>query len=175
MFVFACFISYKVFDTPWWKEFITALVGSAWTSPSSTTISRKLPEMRLKVEKMMLDLTVPEDVGVTLVSDAFKNVQRRTLLNFLIVSIKGAQFIKLSDSAGERKTGEYIAEQMKKMYLSLSETSKNLVQIITDAATVNRKARKIFSAEFPRVSWNYCICHRIDLFLEDVSKKNSIH
>ena len=46
----------------------------------------------------------------TIVSDGWSNVQRRPLINIMIVSPCGETFLRAVDSSGKIKSGHYIAD-----------------------------------------------------------------
>ena len=48
--------------------------------------------------------------GCTIVSDGWSNVQKRPLINIMVVSPRGEEFVRAVDSAGAIKSGAYIAE-----------------------------------------------------------------
>ena len=47
--------------------------------------------------------------GVTIVSDGWKDARNRPLVNVLVVSTRGAMFLKVVDCEGDVKNGPFIA------------------------------------------------------------------
>ncbi|KAL7207516.1 hypothetical protein ACSBR1_029462 [Camellia fascicularis] len=75
--------------------------------------------------------------GVSLLSDGWSNRQRRPLINVMASSAGGAMFVKVIDSSGIVKDGEYVASLFIKAIKEVGEA--NIVQIVTDNAS-NYKA-----------------------------------
>jgi hypothetical protein len=47
---------------------------------------------------------------------------------------------------------------------------ENVVQVVTDNASVNIAAASLLAAKRPSIFWNGCAAHRLDLMLEDIGK-----
>ena len=66
--------------------------------------------------------------GCSIVSDCWSNVQRKPLVNVMIVSLRGEMFVQAVDSHGQIKFGSYIAD----VIITIIEEvgAKNVVQIL---------------------------------------------
>ena len=66
----------------------------------------------------------------TVVSDSWSNVQRRPLINVMVVSPHGKQFLKAKDSSKQIETGAYIAHVVASAIDAMG--AMNVVQVIMD-------------------------------------------
>lgn len=79
--------------------------------------------------------------GSDITSDGWSDARSRPLLNFLLLTTKGAQFIKAVDTTGQSKTDDYIADMLSE---AIEEAGpENVVQVITDSAANCKAAGKL--------------------------------
>lgn len=79
--------------------------------------------------------------GPDITSDGWSDARSRPLLNFLLLTTKGAQFIKAVDTTGQSKTDDYIADMLSE---AIEEAGpENVVQVITDSAANCKAAGKL--------------------------------
>ena len=72
------------------------------------------------------------ETGVSIVLDGWKDARNRPLINVLVVSPKGAMFLKSVDCEGEFKDGQFIANILIEAIEQVGP--RNVVQVITDNA-----------------------------------------
>nr|KYP40472.1 hypothetical protein KK1_038197 [Cajanus cajan] len=89
--------------------------------------------------------------GVSIVSNGWKNIQRRHLINFMAISEGGPIFLKAINVSDEIKNKHYMANKMIEVIKEVGE--QNVVQIITDNAHVCKGARMIVEISFPKFFW----------------------
>ena len=70
--------------------------------------------------------------GCTIVSDGWSNVQRKPLINIMILSPRGEKFVHAIDSVGSIKSGPYIADIISSVIDEVG--AKNVVQVVMDNA-----------------------------------------
>ena len=87
--------------------------------------------------------------GVSIVSDGWSDPQRRSLINFMAITKSGPMFLKAIDCSNEIKDKYFIAKLMRKVIMEVGHS--NVVQIVTDNATVCKAAGLIIEAEFPSI------------------------
>lgn len=106
--------------------------------------------------------------GCSIISDAWTNVKKHTLMNFLAQSGGyGAMYLKAVDTEGNVKDAEYIAEEIDKCIMKVG--INNVVQIITDSASNCKKAGRIIEEKYPQLFWSPCVAHCLSLLLKDIS------
>ncbi|XP_024535906.1 uncharacterized protein LOC112348087 [Selaginella moellendorffii] len=72
------------------------------------------------------------------------------------------------DTKGEEKTGLWLWEQLRPIILDVSV--ENVVQVIIDNASNCVSMGEHMREEFPFILHNRCVCHVLDLLLEDIGK-----
>ena len=87
--------------------------------------------------------------GVSIVSDGWSDPQRRSLINFMVVTKSGHIFLKAIDCSNEIKDNDFIAKHMKEVIMEVGPS--NIVQIVTDNAVVCKAAGLIIEAQFPSI------------------------
>ncbi|XP_025625523.1 uncharacterized protein [Arachis hypogaea] len=104
--------------------------------------------------------------GVSIVSDGWSDLQRRPLLNFMAVTESGPMFLKVVDCSDEIKDKDYVAKQIRDVIREVGLS--NVVQIVTDNASICKAAGLLIETRFPFVYWTPCIVHTLNLALKDI-------
>ncbi|KAL5183949.1 hypothetical protein HKD37_17G047737 [Glycine soja] len=115
--------------------------------------------------------------GVSIVSDGWSDPQRRSLINFMVVTESGPMFLKAIDCSNEIKDKDFIAKHMREVIMEVGDS--NVVQIVTDNAAVCKAAGLIIEAEFPSIYWTPCVIHTLNLALKNIcaaknTEKNNV-
>ncbi|XP_071681249.1 uncharacterized protein [Lolium perenne] len=106
--------------------------------------------------------------GCTVMTDAWTDIRGRGVMNLVVHSAYGVCFLDSVDCSAMRKDGKYIFELVDNWIEQIGE--KNVVQVVTDGASVNNAAACLLKAKRPSIFWNGCAAHCIDLMLEDIGK-----
>ncbi|KAJ1262598.1 hypothetical protein BS78_09G120800 [Paspalum vaginatum] len=106
--------------------------------------------------------------GCTVMTDAWTDKKGRGVMNLVVHSAHGVCFLDSVECSGVRKDGKYIFELVDKCIEDIGE--ENVVQVVTDNASVNVSASCLLAAKRPSIFWNGCAAHCIDLMLEDIGK-----
>ncbi|MCO5575692.1 hypothetical protein L7F22_029496 [Adiantum nelumboides] len=85
-----------------------------------------------KTDVQRLIVATTGQSGCTIVSDGWSNVQRRPLINVMLVCPRGECFIKAVDSSRQVKSGSYIAGVIAEVIDEVG--AANVVQVILDNA-----------------------------------------
>lgn len=104
----------------------------------------------------------------TVMTDAWTDKKGRGVMNLVVHSAHGVCFIDSVDCSGDRKDGKYIFDLVDKCIEDIGE--ENVVQVVTDNASVNVAAASMLTAKRPSIFWNGCAAHCLDLMLEDLGK-----
>jgi len=126
-----------------------------------------LQQERAHVETL-LDRTksVWPEKGVTICSDGWTDVQRRPLINFIVVCETSPMFLRAINASGEEKTKDYIAEKLVGVVEEIGP--KNVVQIITDNAANCKGAGLIIQQKYDNIFWTPCVVHTLNLALKNI-------
>ncbi|XP_074274145.1 uncharacterized protein LOC141597770 [Silene latifolia] len=105
--------------------------------------------------------------------DGWTDRKRRSICNFLVNSPKGTVFSSSIDTSEISKTADKVLEMLDAIVEKVGE--ENVVQIVTDNAANYKAAGLRLMEKRPKLFWTPCAAHCIDLMLEDLDKKISIH
>ena len=85
------------------------------------------------------------------------------MINVIAQSPKWAMFLKAVDCEGEQKDVQFIADILIEAIEFVG--AKNVVQVITDNATVCRAAGLIVEGKYKHIVWTPCAVHSLNLML----------
>lgn len=125
-------------------------------------------QVKERVQRVILNNI--ELSGCSIVSDGWSNVQRKPLINLMIVSPRGETFVRAVDSAGMIKSGIYIADVISSVIEEVG--AKNVVQIVMDNAKNCKNASEILTRRYPHVFSSGCNTHSLNLILKDWYKSD---
>ena len=157
-------------DNPHWKHAWKKIgeYGPGFCAPSYHTIRNDLldkcyVEVKERVSRIVLSNILYS--GCTIVSDGWSNVQRRPLINVMVVCPRGETFIKSIDSSGAIKSGMYIADVLSTVIQEIG--SEHVVQVVMDNAANCKNAGKVIQRRWPHIYANGCNTHSLNLVLKD--------
>lgn len=104
--------------------------------------------------------------GVSIVSDGWSEVQKRPLINFMVVSDGQAMFLKAIDCLGITQDNLFITNLIKEVINEIGH--EKVVQVVTDNATNCKVAGQIIESLYPTVVWTPCVVHTLNLALKNI-------
>ncbi|XP_059658690.1 uncharacterized protein LOC132305021 [Cornus florida] len=110
--------------------------------------------------------------GCSLMADGWTDKRGRTLLNFLVNSLRGTMFIESIDTSSFSKDGEKIFNLLNKFVNRIGVA--NVVQVVTNSESSNKYAGRMLEKEHTHLYWTPCATHCLNLMLEDIGKIPSI-
>ncbi|XP_021305495.1 uncharacterized protein LOC8072912 [Sorghum bicolor] len=130
------------------------------------------PFLQKRKKKVLDGFKVHEEAwktsGCTLMTDAWTDKKGRGIMNLVVHSAQGVLFLDSVDCSTVKKNGKYIFDLVDKCIEDIGE--KNVIQVVTDNASVNVAAASLLAAKRPKIFWNGCAAHCLDLMLEDIGK-----
>jgi len=130
------------------------------------------PFLQKRKKKVLDGFKVHEEAwktsGCTLMTDAWTDKKGRGIMNLVVHSAQGVLFLDSVDCSTVKKNGKYIFDLVDKCIEDIGE--KNVIQVVTDNASVNVAAASLLAAKRPKIIWNGCAAHCLDLMLEDIGK-----
>ncbi len=152
--------------------------GPGYIPPSQYLLGETL--LKGEVEKTKTTLKVQEDEwersGCTIMTDAWSDRKRRSIMNLCVNSRGGTTFIESKETSLDAHTGEYIFKFVDECIERIGEDK--VVQVVTDNASNNMAAAKLLLQKRPRIFWTPCATHTMNLMLEAIGKltpfKNTI-
>ncbi|ESQ55887.1 hypothetical protein EUTSA_v10026863mg [Eutrema salsugineum] len=145
-------IPFNAIDNEPFRLFCEALgqFGPGWIPPSQYQLREPLlNEEVLRTQKKVKLLEEEwEREGCSVMTDAWTDMKRRSIMNLCVNSRGGTCFLSSKDT---------------------SKDSHN-VQVVTDNATNNVSAARMLRDKRPNIFWSGCAAHTLDLMLEGISK-----
>lgn len=168
-------LSFNVLKSPFFRSACAAIARAgaqaqgAYVPPSYNHVRTTLLEQQKEQVRAAVSLKRGLDgTGLTLVTDGWTSGTNRQMVNVLLVSHMGAEFLFSVDASSFTKSAEFIAGLLKR---ALEEVGKErVVQVVTDNAANCLAAGKLITDEFPWITHTPCATHSIDLLLEDFGK-----
>ena len=115
---------------------------------------------RIKIEQKSVAALSKDLHGHSLVSDGWTDANGKPLINVLLVSPAGEQFLEAIDTSGNTKNMQYIADTVGK------HITNDVDFIVMDGACVD--AIEILTEEYPWLSSVVCTTHSLDLLMKDL-------
>ena len=166
-------VSFSVVNNKHFKEMCSKIAqyGPTYQLPSDYPIRTSLLQTEYNNVSQRVDqfhASYLTHTGGTIVSDGWSDVQRRPILNILLVTPAGATFLNSVDSSGQVKNAQFIADVITTAIEKVGP--KHIVQVITDSAANCKASWEIIKEKFPHIICSPCAAHCLDLLLEDWSK-----
>ncbi|CAN6999506.1 unnamed protein product, partial [Brassica rapa subsp. trilocularis] len=170
--IFQSNISFNAIDNDSFRLFCEALgqFGPGWVPPSQYQLREPLlNEERQRTKEMLKSLEEEwEKEGCSVMTDAWSDMKRRSIMNLCVNSRGGTCFLSSKDTSKDSHTGDYIFQYIDQWIEDIG--SEKIVQVVTDNATNNVAAAKMLKEKRPRIFWTGCAAHTLDLMLEGISK-----
>lgn len=107
--------------------------------------------------------------GVSIISDRCKDQRNRHLINVILQSPKGEMFLNAVDCEGQMKDSQFNANILIEEIELVGP--ENVVQVITDNATVHRAISLSIEGKYKHIFWTPCVVHSLNLMLSKMEKK----
>ncbi|XP_056850680.1 uncharacterized protein LOC108824656 [Raphanus sativus] len=165
-------VPFNAIDNDSFKMFCEALgkFGPGWVPPSQYQLREPLliEEQKRTKEKLKSLEEEWEKEGCSVMTDAWSDMKRRSIMNLCVNSRGGTCFLSSKDTSKDSHTGEYIFNYIDQWIEDIG--AAKVVQVVTDNATNNVAAAKMLKQKRPNIFWTGCAAHTIDLMLEGISK-----
>lgn len=131
------------------------LVSGQFLNEEAVTIKEHLEEIK----------TSWKATGCTIMADTWKDVQGRTIINFLVYCPRGTYFISSIDATDIVDDATSLSKALDKVVEEVGE--ENVVQVITKNTTCYKAAGRMLEEKRSRLFWTPCAVDCIDQMLED--------
>lgn len=113
-----------------------------------------------------------EEAGCTIMGDGWKDGRHRTLINFLVYSQKGINFVKSVDASDAVKD----APTLFKLFQEIIEWvgPSNIVHMVTDNGANYVAAGRLVNETYKTINWSPCAAHCLNLVLGEIAEKNDV-
>lgn len=105
-------------------------------------------------------------------SDGWRDIRHRHLINFLVYCENGISFIKSVDASNIESNYVNLCNLFAEIVEMVGE--KNVVQMVTDNADNYKRAAKLLSDKYRSITWSPCAAHCLNLVLKDVSELDNV-
>ena len=141
------------------------------TAPSLRNSRLDAEVARIELELKTLSASV-ESYGISLQSDGKDSMSRQHLVNIITTTPSGPQFREVVDVSGQSRDADHTAQVIVDAVSRLSQQEQsNLVTVITDTPSVNRKAWEILEKQLPHGHCVPCAAHCCNLHFKHVAKE----
>ncbi|KAL7594428.1 hypothetical protein Lser_V15G30765 [Lactuca serriola] len=112
------------------------------------------------------------DTGCTIMSDGWRDISQRHLINFLVYCPKGISFLKSVDASDI----EINATNFCNLFVEIVEMvgEKNVVQMVTDNVANYKLAGTKLCERYPSITWSPGASHCLNLVLKDLSELDNV-
>jgi hypothetical protein len=159
----------RVADDHYFKAMLKAVktADGSYKSPHRQRLSTDLlarTKKRVKVDQEAVLQIGMQLNGATIVSDGWTDLNRRPLINVVLVTTNGEFFIEAVDTSGDKKSMEYIADMLSK------HITKDIDFVVMDGAC--KGAIEKLMEQFEWLSGVVCSTHGLELFMKDIGKQD---
>lgn len=144
--------------------------GPGLKGPSSRMVSgRFLQEEIATIKDYQMEVKASWAItGCTIVADSWKDVQGRTLINFLVSCPRGVYFVSSTDASDIIEDAKNLFKLLDKVVEEVGE--ENVVQVVTENTASYKAAGKMLEEKRRSLFWTPCAAYCIDRMLEDFMK-----
>ncbi|XP_063907445.1 uncharacterized protein LOC135125715 [Zophobas morio] len=153
-----------------WLQFFQSL-RPCYQLPSRYILSTSLLDTQFEEIQSCVKSKISEASVLTLQCDQWSNVRNDSITNY-VINTPTPVFYKTEHTKSNRHTSEFLKKEIK---LVLEEIGVHkFLAIITDNGANIRKARREIHNEFSYMLEYGCICHSLNLLVEDILKLDEI-
>jgi hypothetical protein len=174
-FVYSCALPHVIVESHAFKNFI-AVVAPGMRLPTRQRLGGDLLDIaKDRVREEVTKMIKARDY-VSIVTDGRTDTNGASIVNFMVVAPGMKSLFWASwETHSEEHTAQYFAKEMERVIDEIQrETTAIVVAIVTDNASVMRKAWKDVSDQRPHIIGGGCSAHVMNLLMGDVCKDSSI-
>ena len=172
-FFFATNIPFSVARNAAFKEAVKKT--AKWNRPYNPPIyndlyNKLLNEAKTSIQSQLLTRTKHSirKFGATLSIDGWSNVTNRSLINAMLISPAGEQFLGSVDTSRCEKNAKYLATVLEKFILEIGV--ENVMQVTADNTLVNPKAWKLIAPKYPLIFLPRMSSTRVEFVVEGLDE-----
>ncbi|CAJ0876189.1 5052_t:CDS:2 [Entrophospora sp. SA101] len=139
----------------------------AFKLPRRKKLSNELLDQVFIETKEEVDKLIESAEYISLVSDGWTSITQEHWTNYILTTPKPV-FLKANTTGEVRQTAENIAADIEDIIKTLD--INKLSAVVTDNASVMKKAWGILSKNYPGVFFLGCISHNLNLLINDIVK-----
>lgn len=135
--------------------------------PSRRKLSTKLLDYVFNETKCDVESLINKSTNMCLISDGWSNLVQEHWTNYILTTPKPVFFT--AHPTGEiRQNAETIANDLEKIIIEVGPSK--ISALITDNASVMKKAWKLLELKYPNIFFLGCVAHSLNLLIGDIMK-----
>ena len=163
-------IAFNACDNDEFKQMCEAIgqFGPGLVPPTQDALRGKLLEEEYERTKSLLQEREAEKMknGCSIMTDAWSDRKRRSIMNLCTNCADGTSFISSKEMSHVSHTSEVIFDLVDKAIEEIGPD--NVVQVVTDNASNNMRAKRLLEEKRPHIFWTSCAAHTINLMLQGI-------
>ncbi|CAN1797990.1 hypothetical protein LINPERHAP1_LOCUS21509 [Linum perenne] len=168
--VYTHVVSFNAIDNDEFKQMCEAIerFGPGLKPPTQYDLREPLLKSEYARTKSLLKDRDEEKIqnGCSLMTDAWTDMKRRSIMNIVTNCAEGTSFIKSRDTSDVSHTSEVIFDLVDGAIEEVG--AEHVVQVVTDNASNNMGAKKLLLEKRPNIFWSSCVTHTINLMLQGI-------
>ncbi|XP_052622250.1 uncharacterized protein LOC111876721 [Lactuca sativa] len=151
-----------------------ASIGYGYKAPNYHALRVNLLTDAKKSVSLIIDSLRSQwvDTGCTIMSDGWRDVSQRHLINFLVYCPKGISFLKSIDASDIESNATNLCNLFVEIVEMVGE--KNVVQMVTNNAANYKLAGTKLCERYPSITWSPCATHCLNLVLKDLLELDNV-
>ncbi|XP_057779563.1 uncharacterized protein LOC130998147 [Salvia miltiorrhiza] len=165
-------ISFNCIESPSFVSMCRSigLYGKGLKVPSRHELSTWILKEEVKTTDVIVDDIKRSwiQTGVSILSDGWKDMRGRSLINFLVNNPHGTVFLRSIDASDAVKDANLLFQLLDGIVEEIGE--ELVVHVVTDNASNYKAAGKLLMEKMKSLYWTPCVAHCIDLMLEKLGE-----
>nr|KAJ0198819.1 hypothetical protein LSAT_V11C600335280 [Lactuca sativa]KAJ0200507.1 hypothetical protein LSAT_V11C600335210 [Lactuca sativa] len=144
-------------------------IGYGYKAPNYHALRMQKKSVSLIIDSLRSQWV---DTSCTIMSDGWRDISQRHLINFLVYCPKGISFLKSVDASDI----EINATNFCNLFVEIVEMvgEKNVVQMVTDNVANYKLAGTKLCERYPSITWSPGASHCLNLVLKDLSELDNV-
>ncbi|KAJ9568146.1 hypothetical protein OSB04_004112 [Centaurea solstitialis] len=163
-------------NSPYFQHMVDkiASIGHGYKAPNYHALRVNLLKDAKKSVSLLIDSYRSQwiESGCTIMSDGWRDIRQRHLINFLVYCPKGISFLKSVDASDIESNAVNLCNLFAEIVEMVGE--KHVVQLVTDNAANYKLAGSYLSKRYTSITWSPCAAHCLNLVLKDVSELDNV-
>lgn len=168
--IFASGSSLNLFEKKEWQDFFKRLRPS-FVMPSRYKISNPLLENEFTRVQSIVEEKLNSASVLSLQTDAWSNIRNDSITNYMINTPEPI-FFKTVHTKENRHTSAFLAREI--ITVMIENDADKFLGLVSDDGANIKNARKLVCEKFSWVIEYGCICHALNLLIEDILKLQSV-
>ncbi|KAG3008510.1 hypothetical protein PC128_g18495 [Phytophthora cactorum] len=163
-------IPFRVIENPHMRRVLTRYCPNV-KLPTRQSLAASQLDQVYQSEKERLAGILQRQTRLALITDGWSNINRESIVNYVISSPKMRPIMWSSGSTGaEAHTGAYMASEISRIIAEVEAVAGigKAVSVVSDNAPNMKKAGRLVEARHPNVVFSGCSAHAINLLLKDI-------